>query len=290
MIVSMTGYGRGEAELEGISFLVETRSVNHRYRDIFFRIPRELLALEDKMRRAITPKITRGRLEVFVTIKEAGDRGKKVEVDFQLARGYYRALEEIKNSFGINGKITLNQISNFPDVLNVQEEEMLAYWPVLEEALDKALNNLITMRRQEGENLRRDLESHLGQIEILLKEIKMKAPLVVNFYRQKLLDRLAEILPEQEIDESRLLMECTLFAERSSINEEVVRLASHLEAFRKALNSGGTVGRKMDFLVQELYREINTIGSKSNDYEIARLVVEVKSELEKIREQVQNIE
>ncbi|PKM83742.1 MAG: YicC family protein [Firmicutes bacterium HGW-Firmicutes-13] len=290
MAVSMTGYGRGEADLEGISFLVEVRSVNHRYRDIFFRIPRELLILEEKMRQLISQKITRGRLEVFVTIRESGDRGKKVEVDLHLAQGYYKALEELKNSFNLSDKITLKQISSFPDVLNIQKEEALSYWPVMEKALLEALKNLISMRQQEGENLKKDLNGRLEQIEMLLKEIQGKAPLVVDFYRQKLLDRLAQMLPKQEIDENRLLMECTLFAERSSINEEVVRLASHLGAFRKAINGGGTVGRKMDFLVQELYREINTIGSKANDYQIARLVVEVKSELEKIREQVQNIE
>jgi len=290
VIRSMTGYGRGEGELEGVRFTIEIRSVNHRYCDIVFRIPREFIVLEEKMRQLISNDITRGRLEVYLTLKETDDREKRVEVDLQLAQGYYKALKRVKETLNLSGEITLEQISSFTNILNVEKEEALSYWPGMEKALSEAVKNLSSMRLLEGENLSKDLNQRVTETEKLLQEIEERAPQVVESYRQKLVERLKELLPDQAIDDNRLLMECTVFADRSSINEEVVRLQSHLEAFRKALDEGGTVGRKMDFLIQELYREINTIGSKANDYHIARLVVEIKSELEKIREQVQNIE
>ncbi|RQD77808.1 MAG: YicC family protein [Candidatus Syntrophonatronum acetioxidans] len=291
MISSMTGYGRGEAYYEGIGFVVEIRSVNHRYRDIFFRMPRELVALEEKMKQLIGEKVTRGRLEVIVTMKEAGERKRHVEVDLELARGYYQALNKLQEKFNLKDDVKLEQLAGYPDVLNVEGEELLNFWPGLEKALEESLEKMAGMRLSEGKNLAADIEGRLKDTEELLKGIEGRAPQVVEYYRQRLLDRLEDLLPrDHEVDQNRILTECTLFADRSDINEEITRLYSHLKAFKEIIQAGGTVGRKMDFLVQELYREINTIGSKANDYEIARLVVDIKSELEKIREQVQNIE
>lgn len=290
MISSMTGFGRGEGELEGLRFLVEIRSVNHRYRDIIFRMPREFNPLEEKMKQRISQQVSRGRLEVSVTVKETSEREKKVEVNLPLARGYYRAVKELKEKLQLGEEVTLKLILGFPDVLMVEKEDALHYWPALEDALNQAVQGLSTMRRQEGENLSRDLLLRMDTIEGLLMEIKEKAPLVVGGYRNRLQERLTDLCANLEIEESRLLMECTLFAERSDISEETVRMSSHLEAFGRALKEVGPVGRKMDFLVQELNRETNTIGSKANDYQLSHRVVEIKSELEKIREQVQNIE
>ncbi|UNC92792.1 YicC/YloC family endoribonuclease [Candidatus Contubernalis alkaliaceticus] len=290
MISSMTGYGRGEGEMEGLSFLVEIRSVNHRYRDIIFRMPREFNPLEEKMKQGISRQVFRGRMEVSVIVKESSEREKKVEVNLPLAQGYYRAMKELKEKLKLGEEITLKLISGFPEVLKVEKEDALRYWSALEKALTEAVLGLISMRRQEGENLSRDLLLRMEKIEELLIEIKEKAPLVVEGYRNRLLERIKDLGPNLETEENRLLMECTLFAERSDINEETVRMSSHLEAFRRTLEEGGPVGRKMDFLVQELNRETNTIGSKANDFQISHRVVEIKSELEKIREQVQNIE
>lgn len=290
MISSMTGFGRGEGELEGLRFLVEIRSVNHRYRDIIFRMPREFNPLEEKMKQRISQQVFRGRLEVSVSVKETSEREKKVEVNFPLARGYYGAMKELKEKLQLGEEISLKLISAFPDVLMVEKEDALRFWPALEEALTQAVQGLSSMRREEGDNLFRDLLSRTDKIEELLMEIKSKAPLVVEGYRNRLQERLKDLCPDLEIEENRLLMECTLFAERSDIHEETVRMSSHLEAFRRTLKEGGPVGRKMDFLVQELNRETNTIGSKANDYQLSHRVVDIKSELEKIREQVQNIE
>ncbi len=291
MIRSMTGYGRGEAQHQGVGFIVEIRSVNHRYRDIFFRMPRELVALEEKMKQLIGEKVTRGRLEVIVTMKEIGERERIVEVDLELARGYYQALNSLKEKLELKEEIKLEQIAGYPDVLKVEREELLKFWPGLEKALIEALENLVSMRLSEGGNLAADIKERLKEMEELIKGTQERAPQVIEEYRRRLLDRLEELLPQDhEVDQNRILTECTIFAERSDINEEIIRLYSHLKAFREIIMSGGTVGRKMDFLIQELYREINTIGSKANDYEISRQVVELKSGLEKIREQVQNIE
>lgn len=290
MISSMTGFGRGEGELEGLRFSVEIRSVNHRYRDILSRMPREFNPLEEKMKQVISRQVSRGRLEVSVSVRETSEREKKVEVNLPLARGYYRALNELKGKLQLEEDITLQLITGFQDVLVVEKEDVLRYWPALGEALSTALQGLISMRRQEGENLTQDLLSRIDKIEVILEEIKERAPQVVEGYRIRLQERLKDLCPDLEIEESRFLMECTLFAERSDIHEEIVRMSSHLEAFRRTLNEGGAVGRKMDFLVQELNRETNTIGSKANDYQLSHRVVDIKSELEKIREQVQNIE
>ncbi len=290
MISSMTGFGRGEGELEGLRFLVEIRSVNHRYRDIIFRMPREYNPLEEKMKQLISRQASRGRLEVSVSVRETSEREKKVEVNLPLARGYYRALNELKGKLQLEEDITLQLLTGFQDVLLVEKEDVLRYWPALEGALSTALQDLVYMRRQEGENLAQDLLSRMDKIKEILEQIKERAPQVVEGYRLRLQERLKDLCPDLEIEESRLLTECTLFAERSDIHEEIVRMSSHLEAFRRTLKQGGAVGRKMDFLVQELNRETNTIGSKANDYQLSHRVVDIKSELEKIREQVQNIE
>ncbi|MDO9573635.1 MAG: YicC/YloC family endoribonuclease, partial [Candidatus Contubernalis sp.] len=201
-----------------------------------------------------------------------------------------QAMKELKEKLQLREEVTLKLISGFPEVLMVEKEDTLRYWTALEEALTEAVHGLVSMRLQEGDNLCRDLLSRMEKIEGLLVEIKEKAPLVVEGYRNRLQERIKDLCSNLEIEENRLLMECTLFAERSDINEETVRMASHLEAFGRTLEEGGPVGRKMDFLVQELNRETNTIGSKANDFQISHRVVEIKSELEKIREQVQNIE
>lgn len=291
MIQSMTGYGRGEGESGGIKAVVEIRAVNHRYRDILFRMPRELVSLEEKMKQLISRGVSRGRLEVIISVKDTGERERKVEVNLALARAYYQALQSLREGLALGDGVTLEQVCKYPDILEAEKGEALSYWPPLEAALGEALASLGDMRRREGERLARDVRERLGQVRGLLGEIQEEAPRIPGYYRERLQEKVKEILPPgREIDEERFLAECAYLAERCDIHEEIVRMGSHLEAFQQAFQETGGAGRKMEFLVQEILRETNTIGSKANNYQVSRLVVDIKSQLEKIREQIQNIE
>lgn len=292
MIRSMTGFGRGEYQEDGREFLVEIKTVNHRYSDVFVKMPRQIGYLEEKVRDLVGKAISRGKIDVYISYDNFGDDSKKVMFDEPLAKTYLSAVEALRDKFGLKDDITVSLISRFPDVLKIEQQEAdeEKEWAMLRIAAENALKSLIVMRENEGEGLKRDLLSRADYIDNILKDIETRSPEVVKEYKQKLDTRIKDLLGQQTIDENRLSVEVAIFADRCSIDEETVRLHSHLSQMREALKMQQPVGRKLDFLVQEMNREINTIGSKANDLAITRNVVEIKSEIEKIREQVQNIE
>ncbi len=292
MIRSMTGFGRGGAQGDGKEFLVEIKTVNHRYSDIFIKMPRQISFLEDKVREEIGKIIFRGKIDVYISYSDYGENSKNVLLDESLVKAYLDALEQLRDKFGVKDDITVSLISRFPDVLKVDkaEEDEEKVWQLLKAALDEALQSLVAMREAEGNELKNNLLEKASCIESIIDEIALRSPEVVKEYKQKLENRIKELLEQQNIDENRIAMEVAIFADRCSIDEELIRLGSHISQMKETLSMDQPVGRKLDFLVQEMNREINTIGSKANDLSIARHVIELKSEVEKIREQVQNIE
>ena len=292
MVNSMTGFGRGEQLGLGYHFSIEIKSVNHRYQEIMVKIPRNFNLLEERIRKIIQEKTQRGRIEVYVNVKETEEKERFVKVDKELALSYDKSLKELANLLDTTYTTDVYSLVSLPEILSVEEQEtdIEAVWPYIETAVQEALTQLIAMRKNEGEKLAQDLLQRLDELRDLTEQIKQRSPLVVSEYQEKLRQRLAVMLTDTSLDENRLLMEVALFADRASITEELVRLESHIEQFVEALQQQQPIGRKLDFLVQEMNRETNTIGSKANDLVISHLVVEGKSQLEKIREQVQNIE
>ncbi len=293
MIRSMTGFGRGENLQEGKEFTVEIKTVNHRYSDVSVRMPRQIGFLEERVRELVSKAISRGKADVYITYQNHSDDSKQVTLDEALAKTYISAVEALRDKYDLKDDISVSLISRYPDVLKVEQakEDEDLLWSLLKVAVDKALHALVTMREIEGEGLKRVLLERADCIEDAVAEIAKRAPDVPKEYKLKLTARIKELLDQQTVDESRLEMEVALFADRCSIDEELVRLKSHIMQLREALAiMDQPVGRKLDFLVQEMNREINTIGSKANDLSITKDVVEVKSEIEKIREQIQNIE
>ncbi|HBC92953.1 MAG TPA: YicC family protein [Pelotomaculum sp.] len=292
MIKSMTGYGRGEAVTAGKKFTFELKAVNHRYIEVVLRLPRSLTPLEDRIRRFIQGRIARGRVDGFLGVEECGEKNATVKVDKALAAAYYNAMKELQETLGIGGGIQFTQLVALPGVLTVEEpaDDVEEWWPSIQSAVEEAVDNLVRMRMVEGEQLARDLMNRSERLFHLNQSIRERSPFVVEEYRERLGARLNDYMRDGMITSDRLAAEATIFAERSSITEENVRLESHLQQMKSCLTAGEAVGRKLDFLIQEMNREINTIASKASDLEISRAVVEAKSELEKIREQVQNIE
>ena len=295
MFKSMTGFGRGEYHDKDHRFTVEIRAVNHRFNDIVIKIPKNLAALEDRARKSIAGTLARGRIDVVVTADDYLERQRKIRVDKGLASGYFQAVKDVADACSLDIKaVSAYDIAKFPDVLKVEEiaEDLETLWPKLSEAIDQALGNLMAMRTTEGENLFRDLTARIERIRELGEAISRRAPAIVDEYRDKLRERCREILAEVNAapDETRLLQEVALMADRTNITEELVRLNSHLDQFNQAMRGETAVGRKLDFILQELNRETNTIGSKANDMMTSGLMVDLKSEIEKVREQIQNIE
>lgn len=292
MIRSMTGFGRGDYQVEGKEFQVEIKTVNHRYSDIFIKMPRQIGYLEEKVRDLVNKAVSRGKMDVFITFSNFGDDSKCVMLDESLARTYISAVETLRDKFGLKDDISVSLISKYPDVLKIEqnEEDEEKTWMMLKVAIENALASLINMRENEGKGLKNDLLDKVSYIENFLQEIAKRAPDVVKEYKSKLEARIKDILEQQSVDENRLAMEVAIFSDRCSIDEEIVRLSSHLKQMKDTLNLQQPVGRKLDFLIQEMNREINTIGSKANDLTITKNVVDIKCEIEKMREQVQNIE
>lgn len=292
MLRSMTGYGRGEAVAAGKKFIMELKSVNHRFCEVVIRLPKNLHQLEERIREQIQKGLSRGRIDCYLSVEEAGPKNVAVKVDKSLLAAYYKAMREILSALERTEEPRLEHFLALPGLFTVEEppENIEEIWVGVEQALTEALTALVEMRKTEGARLREDIESRVDRIEQLNREIEGRAPLVVEEYRKRLLQRVAELVPGGVVDPVRLAGEVALFAERSSIAEEVVRIYSHLNQMRLTCNEGGPVGRKLDFLVQEVNREINTIAHKAGDLRISQIVVEVKSELEKIKEQVQNVE
>lgn len=288
---SMTGYGRALVEEDGREMTVEVRSVNHRFLDVSCRLPRSIGFLEDAVRKGVAARVARGHVDVFVNYVNRREDAREVRVDTVLAQAYRSALEELGKAVGVTQSASLIDYARLPDVLTVSEkqEDQDALRVLLQHALEKALDQLCAMREMEGENMRADILSKMDAIASLQKQIASRAPLVVEEYREKLRARLCALL-SGELDEARFATEVAIFADRAAIDEELVRLESHIAQIRAAAALQEPVGRKLDFLVQELNREVNTIGSKASDAQIAQHVVAAKGEIEKLREQVQNIE
>jgi len=290
---SMTGYGKGEINLDGKEFVLEIKSVNSRYCDMYIKLPRNIMAFEEKIRSAVGKRVSRGKLDIMVNFSDRSEGSKEVILDKPLASAYLKALEEIRDVYSLKDDISASLVSRFPDVLSIEknEDDMEALWAMLEQALDQALKGLAEMRLREGKELKKDLLMRGEKVIALLNEIVERAPGVILEYKGKLEARITELLENRAIvDEARIAMEVAMFADKCAIDEEVVRLKSHMLQMTEILDLKEPVGRKLDFLVQEMNREANTIGSKSNDIVITKNMLEIKSEIEKIREQVQNIE
>ncbi len=290
MIHSMTGFGQGAAAAGESAFKVEIRAVNNRFREIIVKLPRSLLALEEPLKKLVAERIARGRLEVFVRL-EGEPPWRRLRVNLALARQYLDALDELKEELGLAGEPELELVAGFREVIGLSDEtpEVEAVWPVLAEAAEKALDGLLAMRRSEGERLTTDILERIEAIEAVVGRIEKAAPELTAAAQERIRERV-ESLIDQEIDPDRLAQETAILADKSDVTEELVRLRSHLDQFRTIMDQGGSIGRKLDFLAQEILRELNTIGSKSADADISREIIEAKAEQEKIREQIQNIE
>lgn len=288
---SMTGYGKAEYNKDGIILTVEIRTVNNRFLDIVPKYPRVFLKYDDLIRKTVSSYVSRGRLELFVTLKDLRETGKSYVLDSGLAKGYYDAYQRLKKEFvDLEDDLKLSALLRIPDVLTPDgDKDDTVYEDVLVETLKTALVSLNEMRNTEGEKLKADLLSRLSVIEDLLAKIKERAPIIQKVYAQKLAERISDYLGDVKYDEARFLQEVALFADKSNIDEEITRLYSHVSQFKTIVNCENA-GRKLDFLIQEFNREANTICSKSNDVEITDCALKLKCEIEKIREQIQNVE
>ena len=293
MISSMTGFGRGLAKSANATVTIELRSVNSRYCEVSARLPRQLAEYETRIQNLIKQSITRGRINIQLQLESSIEEGLSVTLNKNAIRGYVQLLSTLKETSGIDEPITLTHLLSFPNVVASIEESTETsddLWQAIEKAMQAAIENLKKMRQQEGQTLQVDLEQRLDAIEEGLTYVEARAPERVTESRTRLQDRLQEIFEDDRIDRDRLELEITLLADRLDVTEECVRLRSHLQLFRESLIDDQPVGRKLNFITQEINREINTIGSKANDTRMGHLVVEMKEELEKIREQIQNIE
>lgn len=292
MIQSMTGFGRGEATAGGRQITVEIKSINHRYCEIQVKLPKKYNPLEDKLRQYLTGALSRGKIDLFIKMEDREGSSQEMRIDKGLALKYHNEIRDLAATLSIPMNLGVAELIALPGIMAIEDatEEMEEVWQILQAPLDGALNHLIEMRQAEGARIASDFFQRLSYLEELRSQLLTFAPAVVENYRQRLTTRISELLGQQPLDENRLIQEIAMFADRASVDEELVRLDSHFRQFRELLDSGQPVGRKLDFLCQEMNREINTVGSKANDLAMTKIVVEVKSELEKLREQVQNIE
>lgn len=293
MAISMTGFGRGEYKDDDYYFLVECKTINHKYSDINVRLPRKISFLEDKIRNLVKDYVKRGRVDLYIKLDLLGSEDVNLKFDEALATQYVNILKQIKDKFDLVDDISVMNIAKFPDVVKSEEkeEDEDLLWSMLRKALEEALRKLKEMRSEEGKKLSDDIIMRCDLLKNYIEEIEKYSYNVVIDYKEKLNVRISEMLENPSIlDENRLAQEVAIYADKSSITEEIVRFRSHIDQLKKTVVKNDSIGRKIDFLIQEMNRETNTIGSKSSDLNITNLVVEVKSELEKIREQIQNIE
>jgi len=294
MIRSMTGYGRAETVIEGRSLVVEIKSLNHRNLEVMVRVPPFLSFLEIDIKKRISSRISRGRVEIGIRVDTEGDvtGEEKLRINLPLICNYYSLLNQVREELELTDRVTLEMIAKFRNGIYIADAEIDSEkaWATLAEALDGATDSLITMKEREGELLYEDFIERLRVIGDEMKRLESMAPQVTEEYQKRLSERIGELIEGMEIDEMRLAQEIAIMAAKSDINEELVRLGSHMNQFKEMLDESESTGRKLDFLIQEMHREINTIGSKSSDLEISRNVIEIKNELAKLREQVQNIE
>lgn len=289
---SMTGYGRGEHIAEDRKFTIEIKSVNHRYNDISIKLPRSLASLEDKIKKHIMQQVFRGKTDVYINFETFALDDVEVKLNKALAQAYVEKLKLLQESIGFEGGNLLDLTAKFPDVITVEkpQKDEAVIWEALLPALDEAVTRFAAMRQTEGEALQKDILTKAERIKELVCVVKERSPLVVEEYRDKLNNRLKDLLGGIDVDPQRIATEVAVFADRGCVDEEITRLESHLVQLADILKKGGQVGRKLDFLVQEMNRESNTIASKANDIQIVQVTIELKSEIEKIREQIQNLE
>ena len=288
----MTGYGRETAESESWKVTVEIKSVNNRFLDVSVKMPKQYNPLEELIKKEISAVLSRGHVDAYITVEEIGEAKQSIAVDKDLALDYCRAMRELSDITGIPYQMTLKDVASYYGVLTAQKEEsdLDELWNTMSDAIKGALKQLFEMRVIEGEKLAADILARIDILAMIREKILVRSPLVLNDYREKLTRRIEEVLGEIEIDHDKILNEVAFFADKADIAEELTRLLSHFDQFKSNLAKDEPVGRKLDFILQEMNREVNTIGSKANDTEISHLVIEAKGELEKIREQVQNFE
>jgi len=293
MIKSMTGFGRSQINENGYAISCEIKGVNHRYLDPHIRMPRRYGLLEDKVKEELKKNIHRGRLEISINIEKTRESTRNIKVDKELAMAYHKSLKELAENLGMHADFSLIDIFRLPDVFNLEdaEEDMEITWLALQKALAEAIQGLVKMRLKEGRNLLNDLLDRTDYILAEVSKLENRAPLLEKEYEERLRQKIQEMIGLESMDENRILQEVAIFSDRVNITEEIVRLQSHVQQFNEILtNSDEAVGRKSDFLVQEMFREINTVASKANDIAMSQIVINVKAELEKVREQLQNIE
>ena len=292
MVKSMTGYGGSRQIIDNREISVEIRSVNHRYFELNCRTPREMSFLEEKIKAVVKEKVFRGKVDIFVSVGVDENEEAVVTVNHSLAGGYVKALREIAVKYGLSDDISATSIARYNDIFKINkpqaDEEKI--WNSVKTVLDDAVDKFVAMRQAEGEKLYEDITGRCKTILSLVGDVEQRSPQTVEEYRTKLLERMNEVLAGATVDEQRILTEAAIFADKVAVAEETVRLRSHFDQFDKILKADGAVGRKIDFILQEMNREANTIGSKVQDAQLAHIVVDIKAELEKIREQVQNIE
>ena len=292
MIKSMTGYGKSEQTIDSLNVTVEIKSVNHRYFEFSARVPREYGFLEEKLKKYCNSLITRGKVECYVSVEDLEEREMEVNVNETLDAGYVKALKELSERFGLKDDISAVTLSRYPDVITLHKasEDEERIWNAVKTVAETAVSKFIEMRETEGSKLRGDILSRADYIIECVEFIEGRSPETVREYNEKLKQRMKELLGDAAVDEQRLLNEAAIYADKIAVDEETVRLRSHISQLREFMNSSEAIGRKLDFLVQEINREANTIGSKAQDVDIAKKVIAIKAEVEKIREQVQNIE
>ncbi|OEU62555.1 MAG: YicC family protein [Desulfobacterales bacterium S5133MH16] len=293
MIKSMTAYAKSEKTQEKLTVQIEIRSYNSRYLDIALRIPHGYLALEEKIKTLIAGKVSRGRIEVNLQVRDDSDEAYAFEINTPKARAYYDSLVQLKDKFNINSEISMDLLVSGGAIIKPAEMglDMEACWPVFEDCINEAIDNLIAMRKKEGNFLESDISARLNGIEERVDQIQKESSDLLSHYQQRLKDRIAALTKGIiEIDPDRTAQEAAFLADRSDISEEIVRAASHIKQFRTIIYSAEPAGRKLNFLMQELNREFNTMGSKTNNSNVSHMIIEVKSDLEKIREQLQNVE
>ncbi|MBR3720336.1 MAG: YicC family protein [Clostridia bacterium] len=289
---SMTGFGRSKLEENSREYIVEIKSVNHKYSDISIKMPRNIMCFEEKIKKIISNNISRGKIDVFITFNNYSEEGKDVIINKELAKNYINQLKELANENGLDDKIRVTEITKMPDVLQlkIEDDESNVIWQELEKCVNQAVANFVEMREVEGERIKQDLSTRIDNIEDLVNSIFSNTTGLIEEYVVKLRERIKEILQTDVVDEARLSQEIVIYADKCSIEEELTRLRSHIAQFRSLLESKEPVGKKIDFLIQEMNRETNTIASKSVKLEITNLAIDIKTAMEDIREQIQNIE
>lgn len=292
MLKSMTGYGRQETVIGGKKILVEIKSVNHRFADYNVKVPRYMGFLEDRVRKFASEHITRGKVDIFVNVESHDEADRDIMLNEDLAKNYIEVLYELRDKFGLKDDISVSNVARYSDIFKTErrEDDEEEIWQLVKGVMSEALEAFVAMRSREGERIEADLRERIQLMSQLAKQVDERSPQTVKEYSDRLYAKIKEVLEDRTIDEARVLTEVAIYADKVAVNEETVRLSSHFREFYNIIDSGEPAGRKLDFLIQEINREVNTIGSKAQDIEIGKIVVTLKGEIEKLREQIQNIE